>query len=281
MLNMLKMDLYRMIHTKSMYVIGIILMGMLLFTTSLNASEWESMQNNAIEEEQMAEIVSDDTVNIGMSVILPTEPGGKVTVFDQIYSNMQAKFFALFMVLFAVLFSTADITSGYVKNIAGQVRDRSYLVISKAVVLIVYTVITMFGIILVQAVANRLFYGYLEWGNLKDFVGYTGIQTLLHCALVLVAMTIAIILKNNVWSITIVVCLCMNLSMVLYNGIDKLLHGMGVKDFQLSKYTPTGNIALLTMEPGGKGYVTAFVTGIIFLIIMPVLSGYVFKKRDI
>ena len=281
MLNILKMDFYRMIHTKSLYVIGIILTGMLLFTTYLNASEWENMQDNPSQQEQMAEIVSDDTVNIGMSVILPTEPGGKVTVFDQIYSNMQAKFYALFMVLFAVLFSTADVTSGYVKNIAGQVKDRSYLVVSKAVVLIGYTIMSMAGIILVQAVANRLFYGYLVWGNAKDFAGYIGMQILLHSALVVTVMTIAILLKNNVWSIVIAVCLCMNLGMVLYNGIDKLLHEMGLKDFQLSKYTPTGNISLLPMQPGEKGYVTALLVGLIFLIIMPVLSGYVFKKRDI
>lgn len=281
MLNILKMDFYRMIHTKSMYIIWIILTGMLLFTTYLNASEWESMQEYTAQEQQIVELVSDDTVNIGMEVMLPTELGEKVTVYDQIYSNMRAKFFALFMVLFTVLFSTADVTSGYVKNIAGQVKDRSNLVISKAVVLIVFTVITMLGIILVQAIANRLFYGYLEWGSIRDFAGYTGMQMLLHCALVLVVMTLAIILKNNVWSIVIAVCLCMNLSVVLYSGIDKLLHGMGFKDFQLCKYTLTGNIELLSMNLGGKGYVTAFATGLVFLITMPVLSGYVFKKRDI
>ncbi len=281
MLNMFKMDLCRMVRTKSMYVIWIILVAMLLFTTYLNASEWDSMQNYSSGEEQIAEIVSDDTVNIGMSVVLPTEPGGKVTVFDQIYSNMQAKFFALFMVLFAVLFSTADITSGYVKNIAGQVKDRSYLVISKALVLMVYTLITMFGITLVQAIANRMFYGYLVWGNTKDFVGYMGMQALLHYSLVLIIMSLAIILKNNVWSIVIAVCLCMNLSMVLYNGIDKLLHGMGIKDFQLSKYTVTGNIALLSMNPGDKGYGMAFVTGLIFLVVVSGICSYVFKKRDI
>lgn len=64
-------------------------------------------------------------------VFLPTQPGEKVTVFDQVYANLQAKFVALFLVIFTVLFSSADIGSGYIKNIGGQVRSRRNLIFSK------------------------------------------------------------------------------------------------------------------------------------------------------
>ena len=61
------------------------------------------------QTESIAETVKPETINMGMSVFLPTQPGEKVTVFDQVYANLQAKFVALFLVIFTVLFSSADI----------------------------------------------------------------------------------------------------------------------------------------------------------------------------
>ena len=89
---------------------------------------------------------------MGMSVFLPTQPGEKVTVFDQVYANLQAKFVALFLVIFTVLFSSADIGSGYIKNIGGQVRSRRNLIFSKASVLFVYTTVTMLLYFIIQIV---------------------------------------------------------------------------------------------------------------------------------
>lgn len=278
MLNMLKMDLYRMLHTKSLYVIWIILAMLLAFNTYFNTLDIEY----PVEEQQTAVDEFSEGLNVGMTMgMLPSETGENITVFDMIYSNMQSRTIALFLVLFAVMFSTADMTSGYIKNIAGQVRNRVHLILSKAVSLTIYSVITIAGSILLQALANRVFFGYLEWGDLKAFAGYVGVQTLLHCAFVLSVMTIAIVLKHNVWSMVIAICLCMNVALVLYNGIDKLIHALGNKDFQLSKYTVTGNISLLSMHPGDSVYMIALVTALVFLVAMPAISGYVFKKRDV
>ena len=117
MLNMIKMDLYRMFRTKSLYVIWIVLAVALLITTSLCKTDYDSLnKEDAVQQEQIAEPTAEN-MNVGMMVMLPTEPGEKVTVFDIFFANSQGKFYALFLVIFAVLFSTADISSGYIKNI--------------------------------------------------------------------------------------------------------------------------------------------------------------------
>jgi ABC-2 type transport system permease protein len=138
-LNMIKMDVYRMFRTKSMYVIWIILLASALLTSFLAKidydaanKEWEKQQAvesqadidmqaadvvNAqdIEEQQAADSNKEqlsqqntDNVNLGISVELPTEPGKKVTVMDVFFSNAQGKFYALFLVIFAVMFATAE-----------------------------------------------------------------------------------------------------------------------------------------------------------------------------
>ena len=124
MLNMIKMDVYRMFRTKSMYVIWIILLASALLTSFLSKidydaanKEWEKQQAvesqadidmqaadvvNAqdIEQQQAADSNKEqlsqqntDNVNLGMSVELPTEPGKKVTVMAVFFSNAQGKFY--------------------------------------------------------------------------------------------------------------------------------------------------------------------------------------------
>lgn len=207
MLNIIKMDLYRMLKTKSMYVIWIVLAAILLITTSLCKTDYElSTKKDAMKQEQVTEPTVDN-INVGMMVTLPTEPGEKVTVYDIFFANSQGKLYALLLVIFTVLFSTADISSGYIKNIGGQVRNRGTLIFSRAIALAVFTVLTMAGAFLFQAAANGIFFGELEWGNTKAILSYFVTELALHYALVLICMAIAIILKNNVISMVIAVCL--------------------------------------------------------------------------
>ena len=144
MLNMIRMEVFRMFKTKSLYIIWVVMAVCVLFANSLSAEE---IQDYSMEEKQeMYEAAMSDEeeeVMFGMYVTLPTKPGEEVSVFDGFYANVKGKFIALFMVIFTVLYATADITSGYVKNIAGQVRNRGNLILAKAVALFLYTVLTM------------------------------------------------------------------------------------------------------------------------------------------
>ena len=281
MLNIIKMDLYRMFKTKSMYVIWIVLAAILLITTSLCKTDYELLtEKDAMKQEQVTEPTV-DTINVGMMVTLPTEPGEKVTVYDIFFANSQGKLYALLLVIFTVLFSTADISSGYIKNIGGQVRNRGTLISSRAIALAVFTVLTMAGAFLFQAAANGIFFGELEWGNTKAILSYFVTELALHYALVLICMAIAIILKNNVISMVIAVCLSMNVMNIVYGVINSAIQKIGIQNFQIYKYTITGKLSLLPMNPSGNECLAAFGVEIVFIVMMISVSSVVFQKRDI
>lgn len=281
MLNMIKMDLYRMFRTKSLYVIWIVLAAILLITTSLCKTDYELMtEKDAMKQEQVTEPTVDN-INVGMMVTLPTEPGEKVTVFDIFFANSQGKFYALFLVVFAVLFSTADISSGYIKNIGGQVGNRGSLIFSRSIALSVFTVLTMTGAFLFQAAANCIVFGELEWGNTKAILSYFVAELALHYALVLICMAIAIILKNNVISMVIAVCLTMNVMTIVYGVVNSAIQKIGIQNFQIYKYTITGKLSLLPMNPSGNECLAAFGVAMVFIVIMISVSSVVFQKRDI
>ena len=283
MLNMIRMELYRMFKTKSLYVIWLVLAAGILFTTGLSADE---MKTYTMEEKQeMYEYATgqqkSDTVNLGMDVTVPTKPGDTVSVFDLFYGNIKGKFLALFMVIFAVLYSTADMTSGFIKNIAGQVRDRRRLVFAKGVSLFVYTVLTMLIFTGIQTISNALFFDELVFGPVKEFLQYAGIQTLLHFALVIIVMCIAIVLRNNVISMMLSVCLCMNVLVIFYSFLDNMIAKAHIKNFHVLEYTVTGNISFLETNVTAKMAVTALAVSIAFVIVMIEVCSTVFKKRDI
>lgn len=281
MLNIIKMDLYRMLKTKSMYVIWIVLAAILLITTSLCKTDYELLnEKDAMKQEQVTEPTVDN-INVGMMVTLPTEPGEKVTVFDIFFANSQGKFYALFLVIFAVLFSTADISSGYIKNIGGQVGNRGSLIFSRSIALSVFTVLTMTGAFLFQAAANCIVFGELEWGNTKAILSYFVAELALHYALVLICMAIAIISKNNVISMVIAVCLTMNVMTIVYGVVNSAIQKIGIQNFQIYKYTITGKLSLLPMNPSGNECLAAFGVAMVFIVIMISVSSVVFQKRDI
>ncbi len=281
MLNIIKMDLYRMLKTKSMYVIWIVLAAILLITTSLSKTDYELLtEKDAMKQEQVTEPTVDN-INVGMMVTLPTEPGEKVTVYDIFFANSQGKLYALLLVIFTVLFSTADISSGYIKNIGGQVGNRGSLIFSRSIALSVFTVLTMTGAFLFQAAANCIVFGELEWGNTKAILSYFVAELALHYALVLICMAIAIILKNNVISMVIAVCLTMNVMTIVYGVVNSAIQKIGIQNFQIYKYTITGKLSLLPMNPSGNECLAAFGVAMVFIVIMISVSSVVFQKRDI
>lgn len=281
MFNMIKMDLYRMFRTKSLYVIWIVLAAALLITTFLCKTDYDLLNDeDAMQQEQIAEPTAEN-VNVGMMVTLPTEPGEKVTVFDIFFANSQGKFLALFLVIFAVMFSTADIGSGYIKNIGGQVQNRGALIFSRSIALAVFTILTMAGAFLFQAAANCIVFGELEWGNSKAILSYFLTELALHYALMLICMAIAIILKNNVVSMVIAVCLTMNVMTIVYGLVNSAIQRMGIPNFQIYKYTITGKLSLLPMNPSGNECLAAFGVAIAFIAAMISASSVVFQKRDI
>lgn len=281
MLNIIKMDLYRMFRTKSLYVIWLIATIVTVGTTYLLKVESTAEKFESATQQEIETAYEEGTPSLGIRVMIPTSPDGKMTIQDVFYGNTQSKFYALFLVIFTVIFVMADINSGYIKNIGGQVKNRGALIIAKAVSLLVYTIVTMSAMVIIQIISNKLSLGYLEFGNMKNFLMYFGIQTLLHYALLIICMAVAIMLKSNVASMVIAIFLCMDMMVILYSAIDKIISKMGIKDFHLIEHTVSGQIAMISQTPTRKECLPAAIIAVGFGVVCIAASSAVFHKRDI
>ena len=272
MLNMIRMELFRMFKTKSLYVIWTIFAVLMIVTTALTAGEMDaySLEDRQQNYEYAMEEQESGQVNLGMDVTPPTKPGEQVSVFDMFFANIKGKAVAVFMIIFTILYSTADVTSGFVKNIAGQVKNRGLIVCAKAVCLFLYTVLTMMLFFIVQAVANKLFFHEVILGDKRAFALYFLLQTILHFALLMIVMCIVI-----------GICLCMNALIIFYSFIDRMLAKVGLENFHMINYTVSGKITLLGTEITSEMAVTSLLVGFAFVAAAVCLGSFVFKKRDI
>jgi len=272
-----------MFKTKSLYVIWTIFAVLMIVTTALTAGEMDaySLEDRQQNYEYAMEEQESGQVNLGMDVTPPTKPGEQVSVFDMFFANIKGKAVAVFMIIFTILYSTADVTSGFVKNIAGQVKNRGLIVCAKAVCLFLYTVLTMMLFFIVQAVANKLFFHEVILGDKRAFALYFLLQTILHFALLMIVMCIALVIRNNVVSIVIGICLCMNALIIFYSFIDRMLAKVGLENFHMINYTVSGKITLLGTEITSEMAVTSLLVGFAFVAAAVCLGSFVFKKRDI
>lgn len=89
MLNMIKMEVYRMFHTKSAYIIMLVMVFCVLFTNYMSFDEYnaetEAMKTAPVNAEVSytdSQGGENETPNLGLTVTLPTTPGERVTVYD-------------------------------------------------------------------------------------------------------------------------------------------------------------------------------------------------------
>lgn len=279
MFNAIGTELYRMFKSRGFYVMGIIIVAAVLFT-AYTEREWEKKVAEGEYEYELT-LDAESSVAMGMNVEAVTEPGEKITVGDMLFANMKAKFFALFMVIFAVNFSIADLSSGYIKNIGGQVSRRWNLIMAKAAALFIYTVLCMASFVVLQILANRIFFGYILMGDGAVLARYMLTQTFLHFALVIICMTVTMLLRSHAVSMIIAIFLCMNVQTILYGVIDKLLSNVMDKDFHIAEYTVTGKIALLPLDMTGKQSRGAIAVAAGFVVVMLAAGIFDFEKRDI
>lgn len=80
---------------------------------------------------------------------------------------------------------------------------------------------------------------------------------------------------------TFAVLFCMNVMVILYSTVDKIVARLGIEAFNMLQYTVTGRMALLEMAPSAEGCVKALVVAVLFGLVMIVLSSQIFRKRDI
>lgn len=295
MFNAIRMDLYRLIHTKSTYVIIVITILLAIATTGVTAlfmNMIEEAKNEAAEYSQETESTSyaaDETADdTGLTFTVDDldeedieAADSEVKITNMIVSDISGINVGLLLAIFAVMFSTADINSGYIKSVGGQVKSRGLLITSKMAALAVFTLITFIVDAITQCIVTPLLIHGAIIGNVADMFKILGVQYIMNVSLAFFIMSMAIIIKNNVISMIISVCLCTGIFGLIFNGINLLISKAGVENFDINNYIIINKITSIDMSATGKDIGSAIVVSVLWAVVGLVAVYNVFKRRDI
>lgn len=296
MFNAIRMDVYRLFKTKSTYIILVIMLAMSVMGTGLMSvmTEMTGAERQQVQTEQMSDNADyageDDQFNedtegaqsqlsVSVSEIDPDENDNSVLSFAMSdISGLQA---GLFIIIFTVLFSMADINSGFIKSIGGQVKGRGVLIVSKMAAIAIFTAIVIIADFLTELIAVNIFFDDAVVGSASEIVRLLSSQFVLNFALAILMMAIAIIIKNNVVSMIIGVCMCSGIFELIFMGINYLMDKIGFSDFDINNILITGKIQNVTIGADAADIGYALLTAAIYIVVSVLAVYNVFKHRDI
>lgn len=296
MFNAIRMDVYRLFKTKSTYIILVIMIALSVMGTGLMSvmTEMTEAEGKQVQTEQMsdnADYAGDDDqlyedtegaqsqFSVGVSESDPDENDNSVLSFAMSdISGLQA---GLFIIIFTVLFSMADINSGFIKSIGGQVKGRGVLIVSKMAAIAIFTAIVIIADFLTELIAVNIFFDDAVVGSASEIVRLLSSQFVLNFALAILMMAIAIIIKNNVVSMIIGVCMCTGIFELIFMGINYLMDKIGFSDFDINNILITGKIQNVTIGADAADIGYALLTAAIYIVVSVLAVYNVFKHRDI
>lgn len=110
---------------------------------------------------------------------------------------------AFFIALFAVMFAGSENSTGFIKNIAGQVSIRHRTILSKCLSILVFSCMALIITLVLAMICSQLLFGYIRFGlySTNDMIVFSLTQLLLNAALGIVIMCFSELIKTrlSVW----------------------------------------------------------------------------------
>lgn len=132
MLNLIRMNLFRMVHTRGVIVVFVLLMGFSVLSGSMFVYDSEEMAK-AIEEQKtgaqqenpglVVEENGEQIGSVGITIHTPIEEDGSLSDYIFIYcEELSSGILLLFILIGAVLFFRGDEKCGFKKNVGFKMR---------------------------------------------------------------------------------------------------------------------------------------------------------------
>ena len=273
MLNLVKMDLYRLFHSKIVKV-GIIAaaviaaLGMLLNLGVLEVMKLSGAQDDPASAESM-------------SIIFPVIAWfNGVDFADVVFTG--TSFLALFVSCMMVAsFIGAEQSCGYVKNIAGQLSNRGMTVVSKFIVtcLIQFVILLIYTIVSV-ILAPIFFSTYIKAYSIGVLVEGLLLRLLLFCAINAIVLFFCTLTKSHAIAMVIGAIFGTGVTGLVYFAANALLSMMKVK-VDIAKIMPDGINGLISVSSLGTIAVQAIIIGVVFIGVFLGGAVLLFKNRDV
>ncbi len=286
--NLIKMNFYRLIHSTCTWVILALAIFFAVISAALMKSDKELMEAEAylVETETYTDddgnVVTDENteeISLGISVDTPYEHDGFIpSVMDYVASDVTSGMVQLFAMIFTVLFINAEVSSGYIKNIARAKNGKFKPVLAKLMVAIIYTVFLNLAYIGASLISVKLIIGPEKWGLGKEAAIFMAGLILIQMAISSFIGLITVISKSSVIGITVGCFELCGVTYVLAGLINKVIDSSRI---DISRYMITPNINSLSLSMGSDDIIRVLAVETVWILVCVMTSVILTQKRDI
>ena len=249
MLNLIKMNLYRLFKTRVFYV-------MLLTTVILT----------------------------GLLAGMETE---SASTFGEFYASFASSGYVLIMVgVFAIVFSEEERKSGFLKNLLTPRSGKKNIFLAKIPVVFLYSLFMFLGELVASWLGSLFWAPGMHFGSIGSFISFITFEVILHTVFGIAMMALYEITRNTIIPTIITIFGAANLhGMLIYFLETKLVSRIPALAGFMKKYALSGNLIVTkTQDLGISGvsvsYVNIIVVIVIGLIFYSVMGMCIFTKRD-
>ena len=181
MFNVLKMDLYRMAKSNATWIILLASMLMMFVSIFMTSQDIDYYNSNPIALENLQENGGEINWGIYIGSVNPKWcNGNEISLMELVAVNIKSKLLLMFLVVFITYFVGSEGRNGFIKNIAGQVRNRSSLILGKFIAIGIFTIVMIVAAVFSTMLGSLIFLGYVNFVGIKQGLIFLVVQILLH-----------------------------------------------------------------------------------------------------
>lgn len=253
--NLIRMDLYRMLKSRTFRVCLILCfilalatapVGKLLFTLARSLSD--EVTGTFAEEVPFSGILSDPFPLLGL----------------------------MLMLLSLCFFFHADQEEGYIKNIAGQMPMKGFTILSKFVAAISHNLIFAAAGIIGQLIGTLFVQRIIADSGVLESIRILALKLLLLQSISTILLLTVSTFRSKSFGMILAVLFGLGLTPLIYLGINEALKPVFGEATDISKYMPDSVMNETPLDTV-KAVLIAVVTGVIFLV--PAIR--VFDRKDV
>ena len=268
MLNLLRMDPYRMRKGKAAYIcLGIILATIALVYFLLFLMLTPTGQAAASRLGMMDFVEMEEAKALFREINL-------LLVFRQ--SNMDGGFFALVLTIYFTIFVCADFKNGFIKNIMSVHVNRWKYIGSKILSFAILDIIYLAASYLFTFLVNLLMGGNIPVTGFSSVLFFLAQAWVLTMAMLALVLLVCMLTRSIAAGILAAVLVSSGVIVTLLNALLGLFHVNGWLKYTL--YFSLQDAPEVYQSPAD---LAGFAVGIVFLIVYMVIAGTALSKKDI
>lgn len=261
MINLIRMNIFKMFQMKSLYVLLFICIGI----GSVLVLESTDTSTDDVEQEISEEQNSD--YEVGLTITPSTE---KYTLMEYLSEFVSSGCIVIMLGIFMSILSCGERESGFLKNLAACNQHKWQIVVARLVPGVICFLILICGLTASMVITNSLTGLDLSLGNIVGYLPVFGVQLLLHIAFAAAILAVVEITRSQMLTV-----------------IFSIFSGFGLIAFLISFISPwIADFMILsriraTLLPLDTSLLpVTLIVGVVTLIGYSALGGFAFQKRD-